>query len=106
MSKQNATIPVSKEEVKNPVSKAKYTLTRIEDNKSWSGDKIDYISWKQNGTYGGVSSYPKEGTSFALDLVQGVSSTHITTEIEKVLENTDKYVKFKTNKETYKLVYN
>jgi len=106
MSKKENTIQAVSTEKKEAAPKAKYTLFRVEDNKSWSGDTADYILWKPDGTFRSSTRVPTEGASFALDLVQGVGSTHITTEIEKLLEVTNYMIKFKTKKETYRLSLN
>lgn len=101
--KKETAVNVEKGQKQGVIEKKKYTLLRVEDKKSWSGDKIDFITWKQDGTFKGVTSVPTVGASFALDLVQGVSSTCVTTEIEKIIESTNKTLKFKTKKDTYEL---
>jgi hypothetical protein len=45
--KENTTQPVNTEKIstekKEVAPKAKYTLFRVEDNKSWSGNTVDYV---------------------------------------------------------------
>jgi hypothetical protein len=84
----------------------KYKLVREKDNLSKEGNEVSYIVWKGNGTFQSLSSFLKEGTSLALDLEQGVSSTHITDVIQKVLEQTDYYTKFEARDGVYFLYDN
>lgn len=84
----------------------KFKLVREKDNLVKEGNEVYYIVWKGNGTFQSLSSFPKEGTSLALDLEYGVGSTHITDVISKLVEQNEYCIKFEAKDGVYALYDN
>jgi len=81
----------------------KYTLKRIDDGLVKEANKIIYIEWNDNGTFKSKHDEASIGRSLMLDS-NNFNYTWLTTQIVEILEEKDKYIKFKTENSTYELV--
>jgi hypothetical protein len=104
--KQKETIVEDKTTDSKKVSSFKYKLVRKKDNLVVEANEVCYIFWKGNGTFQSIGNFPKETASLALDLEYGVTSTHITDQITKILEITHSIVKFETKDGVHELTIN
>ena len=80
----------------------KYKLLRERDNLLNFGDKVGWIEWKPDGTFGKLHDKPAIGLSCILN-PHRISFTWLTTSITEILENQDDYVKFRTRNSNYEL---
>ena len=81
----------------------KYTLKRIDDGLVKEANKIIYIEWNDNdGTFKSKHDEPAIGRSLMLDS-NNFNYTWLTTQIVEILEEKDKYIKFRTENSTYEL---
>ena len=84
------------------VPKAKYTLKRLDDGLTHTGHTVQYITWKEDRTADSVESDIQLNRSLILD--PGTNFTWLTTKIVEIVQQEDKYIKFKTENSTYELV--
>ena len=80
----------------------KYKLVRERDNLLKFGDKVGWVEWKPDGTFGKLHDKPAVGLSCILD-PHRFSFTWLTTSITEIVKEQDNYVKFKTSNSTYEL---
>lgn len=99
--KQKEAIP---EKEKAIAPKFKYKLSKKGSTVIFEGNEASYVFWKANGTFQSIGKSPSVGTSLALDLEYGVTSTHITDQITNVLEFSEGCVKFETKDGLYELI--
>jgi len=81
----------------------KYKLKRIDDGLVKEANKVIYIEWNDNGTFKSKHDEAAIGRSLMLDS-NNFNYTWLTTQIVEILEEKDKYIKFKTENSTYELV--
>jgi len=82
--------------------KVKYTLKRLDDGLIHIGHTVQYIKWKEDRTADSVGSDIQLNRSLILD--PGTNFTWMTTKIVEIVQQEDKYIKFKTENSTYELV--
>jgi hypothetical protein len=92
-------------QIKIPVEIAvepKYELTRLDDGLIRKGYTLDFIEWKEDGTFKTRHSEPQVGLSCILD---GNSPfyTWMTTTITELIVNEENFIKFKTQNSNYEL---
>jgi len=80
----------------------KYTLKRIDDGLVKEANKVIYIEWNDDGTFKSKHDEPAIGRSLMLDS-NNFNYTWLTTQIVEILEEKDKYIKFRTENSTYEL---
>ena len=80
----------------------KYKLVRERDNLLNFGDKVGWIEWKPDGTFGKLHDKPAVGLSCILD-PHRMSFTWLTTDITNILEEREDYIKFTTLNSVYEL---
>lgn len=80
----------------------KYKLLRERDNLLNFGDKVGWIEWKPDGTFGKLHDKPAIGLSCILN-PHRISFTWLTTSITEIVEQREDYVKFKTQNSNYEL---
>jgi len=80
----------------------KYTLKRLEDGLTKRGDRVQYIEWNEDRSSREAHDEAKIGYSLILD--PRMNFTWLTTKIVEIVEQEDKYIKFKTENSTYELV--
>jgi len=80
----------------------KYTLKRIDDGLVKEANKVIYIEWNDNSTFKSKHDEPAIGRSLMLDS-NNFNYTWLTTPIVEILEEKDKYIKFRTENSTYEL---
>ena len=80
----------------------KYKLLRERDNLLNFGDKVGWIEWKPDGTFGRLHDKPAVGRSLILD-PQRMSYTWMTTTVTEILEQKENYIKFATTNSLYEL---
>ena len=80
----------------------KYKLVRFHDGLIKYGNKILWIEWKDDGTFG--ESHDEIGVERSL-IVDPISFSYhwLTTPVTEILEHQDKYIKFKTENSVYEL---
>ena len=83
------------------VLKVKYTLKRLDDGLTHIGHTVQYITWKEDRTADSVESDIQLNRSLILD--PGTNFTWMTTTIVEIVQQEDKYIKFKTENSTYEL---
>jgi hypothetical protein len=96
--KFHANLVVPREELK-----PKYTLRRLNDGLTKTGDKIQYIEWDEN-TSEYKSSHDDIKVGRSLMLEPRMQYTWLTTAITEIVEQRDGYIKFKTQNSTYELI--
>ena len=81
----------------------KYTLKRIDDGLVKKAKKVIYIEWNDDsGTFKSKHDEAAIGRSLMLDS-NNFNYTWLTTPIVEILEEKDKYIKFRTENSTYEL---
>ena len=83
-------------------SQYKYTLKRLDDGLTKRGNSIKYIEWNEDRSSKETHDEAKVGYSIILD--PRINFTWLTTTIVEILEQKDKYIKFKTENSTYELI--
>jgi hypothetical protein len=83
--------------------KAKYTLRRLNDGLTKTGDKVQYIEWDEN-TSEGKSSHDDIKVGRSLILEPRMQYTWLTTAITEIVEQREGYIKFQTQNSTYELI--
>jgi len=81
---------------------AKYILKRIDDGLVKEANKVIYIEWNDNSTFKSKHDEPAIGRSIMLDS-NNFNYTWLTTPIVEILEEKDKYIKFRTENSIYEL---
>jgi len=85
------------------VPKAKYTLKRLDDGLTKQSSRVLYIEYDgKTGEDNKSHEEIKVGCSLMLD--PRMNFTWLTTLIVEILQQEDKYIKFKTENSTYELV--
>ena len=80
----------------------KYKLLRERDNLLSFGDKVGWIEWKPDGTFGKLHDKPAIGLSCILN-PHRISFAWLTTSITEILEQREDYIKFRTRNSIYEL---
>ena len=80
----------------------KYTLKRIDDGLVKEANKVIYIEWNDDGTFKSKHDEISIERSLMLDS-NNFNYTWLTTPIFEILEEKDKYIKFRTKNSTYEL---
>ena len=80
----------------------KYTLKRLDDGLTKRGNRIQYIEWNEDRSSREAHDEVKVGYSLILD--PRMNFTWLTTAIVEIVQQKDKYIKFKTKNSTYELV--
>jgi len=80
----------------------KYKLKRIDDGLVKEANKVIYIEWNDNSTFKSKHDEPAIGRSIMLDS-NNFNYTWLTTPIVEILEEKDKYIKFRTENSIYEL---
>lgn len=93
--KYNAELVVPRE---NP--KAKYILTRLDDGLTKTGDRVQYIEWREKEW---KESHDDIKVGRSLLLNPRMDYTWLTTPITEIVEQGKLYIKFKTQNSTYVL---
>ena len=83
-------------------SQYKYTLKRLDDGLTKRGNRVQYIEWNEDRSSRSTYDEAKVGLSLILD--PRMNFTWLTTLIVEILQQEDKYIKFKTENSTYELV--
>lgn len=86
------------------------TLKRVGDEAGDSGSRVEVIQWKDDGTIDKVvGTYPVVGCSVLVGSVTARSFSNqdywLTTPVTEILEEKEKYVRFKTQNSEYELFY-
>jgi len=79
------------------VPKVKYTLKRLDDGLTHTGYTVQYIKWKEDKTLDSVGSDIQVNRSLMLN-PNNFNYTWLTTVIVEIVQQKDKYIKFKTKK--------
>jgi hypothetical protein len=80
----------------------KYTLKRIDDGLVKEANKVIYIEWNDDDAFKSKHDEAAIGRSLMLDS-NNFNYTWLTTPIVEILEEKDKYIKFRTENSTYEL---
>ena len=86
----------------DPNTNAKYKLVRERDGLTKYGQKIGWVEWKPDGTFGKLHDKSVVGLSCILD-PHRMSFTWLTTDITNILEEREDYIKFTTLNSVYEL---
>ena len=95
------------EQTKIPVSirDPKYTLKRLNDGLTKTGDRVQYIEWdEKREDRGGKESHDDIKVGRSLMLNPRMSYTWLTTVITEIVEQREGYIKFKTENSIYELI--
>lgn len=80
----------------------KWRLVRTTDNKTWESLHVKWREWTKDGYYSQDFDSIKVGRGLLMSPFNQYF-TWMTTEVTEILEQTDKYTKFKTKNSTYEL---
>ena len=83
--------------------RAKYTLVREGDGLTREGQTIAWVEWKPDGMARSMNANIKEGRSLIMDYTRYNGYTWMTTEVTRILDQRDNYVRFQTTNSVYEL---
>ena len=83
-------------------SQYKYTLKRLGDGLTKRGNRIQYSEWNEDRS--SREAHDEVNVGYSLILDPRMNFTWLTTKIVEIVQQEDKYIKFKTENSTYELV--
>ena len=81
----------------------KYKLVRERDGLVNEAHQIGWIEWAEDGRYKKLHEEPAVGRSLILDPRSTPFFTWMTTSVTEILEQSENYIKFKTQNSNYEL---